>query len=131
MTIRGFSRFVVFAGMMVVLCGCGRPTLVGTDAAVYSRGSLYAVAGKDLNSVYSATLAAMKQLEVEVTEKNKDVFYAKVIGKIADGRTVTVRLEPASEKSTELRIQTSTFGNEERSRVIYQKIQENLKTGAK
>jgi len=131
MTIRGFSRFVVFAGIMIILCGCGRPTLVGTDAAVYSRGSLYAVAGKDLNSVYSATLAAMKQLEIEITEQNKDVFYAKVIGKIADGRTVTVRLEPAADKSTELRIQTSTFGNEERSRVIYQKIQENLKTGSK
>jgi len=131
MTIRGFSRFVVFAGMMVVLCGCGKPTLVGTDAAVYSRGSLYAVAGKDLDSVYAATLAAMKQLEVEVTEKNKDVFYAKVIGKIADGRTVTIRLEPGADKSTELRIQTSTFGNEERSRVIYKKIQENLGIGSK
>lgn len=131
MTIRGFSRFVVIAGIMLVLCGCRKPTLIGTDAAVYSGGSLYAVAGKDLNGVYAATLAAMKQLEIEVTEQNKDVFYAKVIGKIADGRTVTIRLEPAADKSTEIRIQTSAFGNEERSRVIYKKIQENLGTGSK
>jgi len=131
MTIRGFSKLVVFAGMMIVLCGCGRPTLVGTDAAVYSRGSLYAVAGKDLDSVYTATLAAMKQLEVEVTEQNKDVFYAIVVGKIADGRTVTVRMQPGADKGTELRIRTSSFGNEERSRVIYQKIQDNLKTASK
>jgi hypothetical protein len=131
MTIRGFSKLVVFVGMMFILCGCGRPTLVGTDAAVYSRGSLYAVAGQDLDSVYKATLTAMKQLEIEVAEQNKDVFYAKIIGKIADGRTVTIRLEPGADKGTELRIQTSTFGNEERSRVIYKKIQENLKTGSK
>lgn len=131
MTIRGFSKLVVFAGMMVILCGCGRPTLVGTDAAVYSRGSLYAVAGKDLDSVYTATLAALKQLEVEVTEQNKDVFYAIVVGKIADGRTVTVRMQPGADKGTELRIRTSSFGNEERSRVIYKKIQDNLKTGSK
>ncbi|MDH4241955.1 MAG: DUF3568 domain-containing protein [Phycisphaerae bacterium] len=131
MTIREFSKYVVFACMMLILCGCSKPILIGTDAAVYSRGSLYAVAGQDLDSVYKATLAAMKQLEIEIAEQNKDVFYAKVIGKIADGRTVTIRLEPGADKSTELEIQTSTFGNEERSRVIYKKIQENLKTVSK
>lgn len=131
MSIRGFSKLVVFAGMMLILCGCRKPTLIGTDAAVYSGGSLYAVVGKDLNSVYTATLTAMKQLEIEIAEQNKDVFYAKVVGNIADGRTVTIRIEPGADKSTDLRIQTSRFGNEERSRVIYKKIQENLKIGSK
>jgi hypothetical protein len=131
MTITRFSKVVVFASMMLILCGCGKPVLIGSDAAVYSRGSLYAVAGKDLNSVYAATLAAMKQLEIKIAEQNKDVFYAKVVGNIADGRTVTIRLEPGADKGTELRIQTSSFGNEERSRVIYKKIQENLKIGTK
>ncbi|MHC4111446.1 MAG: DUF3568 family protein [Planctomycetota bacterium] len=131
MSIKGFSKYVVLASMMLILCGCGKPTLIGTDAAVYSRGNLYAVAGQDLNRVYAATLTAVKQLEIEVTEKNKDVFYAKVIGKIADGRTVTILMEPGADKSTELRIKTSSFGNEERSRVIYKKIQENLKIGSK
>jgi hypothetical protein len=131
MSIRGFSKYVVFACMTLILCGCSKPTLIGTDAAVYSGGSLYAVAGKNLDSVYTATLAAMKQLEIEVAEQNKDVFYALVVGKIADGRTVTIRMKPGADKSTELRIQTSTFGNEERSRVIYNKIQENLKIGSK
>jgi hypothetical protein len=53
--------------------------------------------------------------------------YAKVVGSIADGRTVTVRMRPGADKATELRIKTSKFGNEERSRVIYGKIQQNLK----
>ena len=131
MSIRGFSKYVVLAGLMLILCGCGKPTLIGTDAAVYSRGSLYALAGKNLDSVYSATLAAMKQLEIEVTENSKDVFYAKVVGKIADGRTVTIRMEPGTGTSTELRIKTSRFGNEERSRLIYKTIQEKLKSGSK
>ena len=131
MSIRGFSKLVVFAGLMLILCGCSKPIIIGTDAAVYSSGSLYAVSGKDLNSVYAATIAAMKQLEIEVTEKNKDVFYAKVVGKVADGRTITIRIEPGADKGTELMIQTSRFGNEERSRVIYNKIQENLKIGSK
>jgi len=131
MSIRGFSRLVVFACMMLILCGCSKPIIIGTDAAVYSGGSLYAVSGKNLDSVYAATLAAMKQLEIEVAEKNKDVFYAKVVGKIADGKTITIRLKPGADKGTELRIKTSTLGNEERSRVIYKKIRENLGIGSK
>ncbi len=130
MSIRGIWKVSVFAGLMLAVCGCGRPNLIGTDAAVYSQGKLYAVSGQDLNSVYVATVAALQQLEIEVTETAKDVFYAKVVGKVADGKTVTIRLEPGAENVTDLRIKASTFGNEERSRVIYEKIQQNLGTGS-
>jgi len=115
---------------MLAMCGCGRPNLIGTDAAVYSQGKLYAVSGQDLNSVYKATVAALQQLEIEVAETAKDVFYAKVVGKVADGKTVTIRLEPGADDITELRIKAGMFGNEERSRVIYKKIQQNLGTGS-
>ena len=116
--------------LTLAVCGCGRPNLIGTDAAVYSQGKLYAVSGQDLNSVYAASVKALKQLEIEVTETAKDVFYAKVIGKVADGKTVTIRLEPGTDNVTNLRIKAGTFGNEERSRVIYKQIQQNLGTGS-
>ncbi|NIP25321.1 MAG: DUF3568 family protein [Phycisphaerae bacterium] len=127
MSINKILKLFVVAVLMLALCGCGRPTIIGTDAAVYSRGNLYAVSGHDLNAVYKAALASLKQLEIEVAEKNKDVFYAKVVGNIADGRTVTIRIKPGENKATELRINTGKFGDEERSRVIYAKIQQNLK----
>jgi hypothetical protein len=127
MSINKILKLFMVAVLMLALCGCGRPTIIGTDAAVYSRGNLYAVSGHDMNAVYKATLITLKQLEIEVAEKNKDVFYAKVVGNIADGRTVTIRMEPGANKATELRIKTSKFGNEERSRVIYANIQQNLK----
>jgi len=120
----------VLAGLTLAVCGCGRPNLIGTDAAVYSQGKLYAVSGQDLNSVYAASVKALKQLEIEVTETAKDVFYAKIIGKVADGKTVTIRLEPGTDNVTNLRIKAGTFGNEERSRVIYKQIQQNLGTGS-
>ena len=130
MSIRGFSNVVVIACLIITVCGCSRPNIVGTDAAVYSRGALYAVSGKDLNSVYAATVKALEQLEIEVVEKEKDVFYAKVVGEIADGMNVVIRLEPGDNNVTELSIKASTLGNEDRSRVIYNKIQEILGTGA-
>jgi len=130
MSIRGIWKLSVLAGLLLAVCGCGRPNLIGADAAVYSRGKLYAVSGQDLNSVYGATVTALQQLEIEITETAKDVFYAKIVGKVADGKTVTVRLEPGADNATELRIKSGTFGNEERSRVIYEKIQQNLGTGS-
>jgi hypothetical protein len=126
MLIRGIWKVSVFMGLMLIVCGCGTPTLIGTDAAVYSNGKLYAVSSQDLDKVYAATLAALKQLEIEVTDTAKDVFYAKVTGKVADGNTITIRLEPGADNVTNIKIKASRFGNEERSRVIYNKIKESL-----
>jgi len=130
MSIQRKCTVCVLAGLMLAMCGCGRPNLIGTDAAVYSTGKLYAVSGRDMTSVYKASVKALEQLEIEVTETAKDVFYAKVIGKVADGKTVTIRLEPGADNVTNLRIKAGTFGNEERSRVIYKQIQQNLGTGS-
>ena len=129
MSMREIWKVTVFTGLMLAVCGCSSPTLIGTDAAAYSNGKLYAVSSQDLDKVYAATVAALKQLEIEVTETAKDVFYAKVAGKVADGNTITIRLEPGADNVTNLRIKASRFGNEERAGVIYKKIKENLQTG--
>ncbi|MHC4462708.1 MAG: DUF3568 family protein [Planctomycetota bacterium] len=131
MSIKETWKIFFFAGLMLAVFGCGRPNIIGTDGAVYSGGKLYAVSGQDLNSVYTATLAALKQLEIEVAEKSKDVFYAKVVGNTADGKTITIRMEPGADKATEFSIKVSTFGNKERSRVIYEKIRQNLRIVSK
>lgn len=39
MSIRGICTVSVFAGLMLAVCGCSTPTLIGTDAAVYSNGN--------------------------------------------------------------------------------------------
>ena len=126
MSIREIWKVSVFTGLVLVLCGCSAPTLIGTDAAVYSNGKLYAVSSQDLDNTYAAATAALEQLEIEVTDTAKDVFYAKVVGKVADGHTIVIRMEPGAENGTKLRIRAGRFGNKERSQVIYKKIKENL-----
>jgi outer membrane protein assembly factor BamB len=128
MSKREIWKYSVVSCLVFCLYGCGRPNFISTDAAVYSGGKLYAVSSKDMNSVYEATLKAFDQLEVEIVENAKDVFYAKVTGKVADGGTITVRLEPGENNITNLSIKASKFisGNEERARVVYEKIKENL-----
>ena len=70
--------------------------------------------------------AHMGTSENLIIETAKDVFYAKVVGKVADNNTVTIRMEPGADNVTNLRIKANRFGNEARSRVIYEKIKENL-----
>lgn len=131
MSIRRMCTVCVLAALMLAMCGCSRPTIIGSDAAVYSGGKLYAVAGKDLNSVYLATQKALKQLELEVVEQAKDIFIAKIVAKAADGKKITIWIKPRPGDSSELEIKTGTLtGNEERSRVIYKQIQQNLGIGS-
>ena len=49
MSIRGILKLSVIAGLALAVCGCGSPNIIGTDAAVYSTGTLYAVSSQDLN----------------------------------------------------------------------------------
>ena len=120
----------VLAGLLLAGSGCA-PSFVSSDAGVYSTTKLYAVTKGDLTRVYEATLAALEKLEIEVTDKAKDVFYAKVVAKGADGKSITVRIEPGVGDLTDFSIKVGAFGDEHRSRVIYEQIQRNLSGGRK
>jgi len=101
--------------------GCA-PTIVSMDAGVYQHGTLYAAAGKDLDSVYAATLQAMDKLQLQILDKAKDVFGARIKAKSADGELVVVKMQPAEEKRTEYEIHIGAFGNEDRSRRLFTEI---------
>jgi hypothetical protein len=114
---------IVFLGAAVIVgvIGCA-PTIVSTDAGVYQHGTLYASSGKDLDSVYAAALYAMDKLQLQVTEKAKDVFAAKVIAKSADGKITVVKMKPLPDNKTSYEIHVGSFGNEERARKIYNEM---------
>ncbi|UCF43432.1 MAG: DUF3568 family protein [Planctomycetota bacterium] len=118
----------VFLGLAVGGWGCA-PAIIGVDAGVYHMGKLYGVSGRDLNTVYDATLAAMGELELEVKEKAKDVFSAKVVAKSADGKRIKVRIKPGGEGRTKFSIKVGKTGERRRSEVIYEKIRQNLAMG--
>jgi len=131
MLVRRISIVSVLAGLVLAVCGCA-PSIIGSDAGAYSHGKLYAVTSGDITSVYEATLKAIQELEMEVTEKAKDVFYAKVVAKGADGKRITIRIKPGTGNLTDLSIKVGKLGGDKyRSRIIYERIQRNIKTGGK
>ncbi len=105
--------------------GC-TPTIVSTDSGVWSAGKLYANSSRDLAAVYDATVAAVNKLELKITDQAKDVFAARVVATGADRKIVAVEIKPGKNNSTDFTIHVGPLGNEERSRVIYEQIRNNL-----
>jgi hypothetical protein len=107
---------------IMVFVGC-TPSVISTDAGVFLNGTLYASSGQNLDSVYTATLQAMDRLQIQVTDKAKDVFGAKVIAKSTDGKVISVKMEPTAQMRTKYTIHISgLFGNKERSQKIFDGI---------
>lgn len=128
MVAKQISAVIVVSCLGLILCGC-RPSIVGSNAGVYSRGKLYAVTNEDVTRVYKATLKALEELEIEVTEHAKDVFYARVIAQGADGKRIIVQIKPRDVGGTDLSIKVGLLGDQGRSSIIYGRIQQNLGIG--
>jgi len=111
---------VSISGCIVAAVGAG----VGTVA--YVKGDLETVESKSLDVVYEAALKAVEELELQVISKTKDSLSAEINARDAQDKKITIKLNATSDESTELSIRIGTFGNETKSRLIYEKIQENL-----
>lgn len=109
------------AGCAAVLVGAGAGT------AIYVTGDLKAAFPEDINTVYEAAQKAVEQLELKISSKTKDALSATIIARDAKDKKITIKLTATAEKATNLAIRVGIFGNETKSRLIYEQIQKNLK----
>ena len=114
------GKLVMVQGCIVAAAGAGAGTIA------YIRGDLEAVEPKGLNAVYSATEKAMDELELNVIQKKKDATSAVIVARDAEDKKITIKLSPTAQESTKLSIRVGLFGSETKSRLIYQKIHDNL-----
>jgi len=118
----------MLAGAAVLLEGC-MLAVVGVGAAgtvAYVRGDLESMESENIDVVYEAALKALQELELQPTRKSKDALGAEIIAYDAQDKKITIRLKSAAEGTTKISIRIGVFGSETKSRLIYQKIRENL-----
>jgi len=121
---------VLLVGTMVLNEGC-IVAAVGLGAAgtvAYVRGDLQAMESERIDDVYEAVLKAVDELELNVTTKSKDALSAIIVARDAEDKKVTIKLKATAEGPTELSIRIGVFGSETKSRLIYQKIRDNLRS---
>ena len=114
-------------GSMMLLQGCIVAAVgLGAGTIAYVRGDLQAVESASIDEVYEATLKALKELELLPTRKTKDALGAEITTYDAQDKKVTIKLKSEAEGTTKLSIRIGVFGSETKSRLIYQKIHDNL-----
>ena len=125
--------------LMIVLCaaslalcnGCallvvGGAAAAGAGAVAYTNGELKDTEGYSLDTVHSATLAGLHDMQYAVVSDAKDVNNAKILARTATDTKIQIDLIKQSPTITEIHIRVATFGDEQLSRQILEKIKAHL-----
>jgi len=129
MRTKQFLLYSLLITIAVFLQGCV-VAAVGVGAAgtiAYIRGDLESVESENIEKVYEAALQATEELELRIISKSKDALSATIVARDAQDKKVQIKLQTTAENTTKLSIRIGTFGSETKSRLIYQKIYDNLK----
>ncbi len=111
------------------LCGCAAVVVGGVAGAgtyAYVRGEMKGNENAPLDRAWSATLAAMKDLEFTVTSQQKDALQARLIARTALDKKIEINLTKVTDNLTEIRIRVGTFGDQTLSHTIVQSIEKRL-----
>jgi hypothetical protein len=107
--------------------GIGLGVAAGVGAYTYVQGELKADYSYPLNKTWDASLAAMKKLQINITEQQKDAYSGKIVGTGPDGKKVTIKLENKGPTVTSVGVRVGTFGDQDASQKIHQTILRILK----
>lgn len=129
MKIKSLITLFATAIAAVYLSGCAAVIIGGAAGAgtyAYIRGEMKGNENATLDRTWSATQAAMKDLEFTVTTQQKDALQARLIARTALDKKIEINLTKISDNLTEVRIRVGTFGDQTLSHTIVQSIEKRL-----
>ncbi len=115
----------VLQGCPMILMGVGATG--GVAGTTYAKGELEQVHAAPYNTVWDATLHALRTMNVALSEMQKDQISAKAVGAESDGTSVTVTVLPVTRDTTSVRVRVGTFGDRPASERIQGEIAVVLK----
>ena len=126
---------VICAGYFLVACllsGCAAAVLAGAAAgagvgtAAYVEGEHTQVHGAALDRTWAATLHALKQMNLQVDQSNRDALGGTIEAKRGDGTEVKIKEQPVEDARTRVAIRIGVFGDQQGSEAIQKRIDANL-----
>ena len=128
------KQILTCAGALALLVACtGCPVLVvgavaGAGAATYAyvNGEVESTLSAGMDKTWSATLAALKDLQFNTGKTSKDALNGHVESTTADGKSITIKLKRVSDTLTEVDIRVGKFGDQRVSDLILDKIKSHL-----
>ncbi len=95
----------------------------GPTTAVYSFGKFSTEEAIDINALYEATLKALAELELSISQKTKDRLNATIIARDSQDKKITVQLVSITKDSTKMSIRA---GSSTRASRIHQMVYDSL-----
>ena len=131
MGMRLVTLFISLFALAIGSSGC-LALAVGAGAAgtvAYLSGDLEAAEPYDIDTVFAAAEKALGELELRVLEGRtaKDALSATIVARDAADKEIVVKLKSTVSGTTTISVRVGTFGNETKSRLIYDEIRKNLK----
>ena len=129
MKTKQFIISALLAALALTISGCV-VAAVGAGAAAgvgYIRGDLEAILENDVEEVYEASLTALRQLKLAVISKQQDALAAKIVSRNIEDKKIQINVKQNEGQTVKLTIRIGVFGDETQSRLIYDKIRDNLK----
>jgi hypothetical protein len=127
--------FLTLLGSSLILMGCGALVAGGAGAAVgggavaYVRGESQATYPASLDRTWGATLRALQDTNLKVTETQRDGTQGAIEAMRADETPVTINLEQAGPGTTAVKIRVGYLGDEESSKALHTRIASHLGVG--
>ena len=124
---RQIFLIILFVGPAVIVGGCVVAAIgAGAGTVAYVRGDLEVVESENLDSVYNAAEKAIKELGLTTSRRTKDAMSAEITARDSEDKKIKIKLDATAEGTTKLSIRVGIFGNETKSRLIYDQIKKNL-----
>jgi hypothetical protein len=121
------AAMVLAVLMMAIAGGCTPVKQAGEATASFVRGDLVIDEVEyPIDEVYDATLKAMSQLDLTVTEKDQNPLDAKVVARDSEDRKIQIITDRVTTETTRLKIRIGLTGDERASMAIYDQILKNL-----
>ncbi len=122
---------LLFLIMMLHLTGCTAGWLVagglaGAGGVVWVKGKLTETLDHPLPVVHTATIQALKGVQVPVEKDVSDHLTARIESRFADGKRLWIDLDSLSETSTRISIRIGLLGDKERSHRLLRAIHRHL-----
>jgi len=128
--LRVLAGFLIAASVFFTT-GCrlfwlGAAGATGAGIVAYVDGKLQTTLGNSYESVIAATSKAITQLEFAQPEERKDGLTDTFITHNAKGDRVEIVLTNSGDNVTQVYIRINTFGDQQMSQMILDKIKSNL-----
>jgi hypothetical protein len=125
-------QFIVILSLFMVTAaspGC-IPLIVGAAAGAggyaWVRGALVKEFDVPAETLSSASIRAIKQLNLSLEEEKTDRLSGYIRAKLADKQKVVISIKALTEKKSEVRIRIGVFGDQAKSEMVLNGIKKNL-----